>query len=60
MAMLFGYTTNITKAFETDSEEGFGTYATLIGFYIAARLFMTSYLVLVAILVPMIRNIMIW
>lgn len=58
MAMLFGYTTNITQSF--DNEEGFGTYATLIGFYLAARLFMASYLVLVAILVPMIRNIMIW
>lgn len=57
MAMLFGYTTNITQSFE--HEEG-STYATLIGFYLAARLFMASYLVLVAILCPMIRNIMIW
>ena len=53
LAMLFGFTTNITQAFES-------TYATLIGFYLAARLFMGSYLVLVAFLVPMIRNIMIW
>lgn len=57
MAMLFGYTTNITQSFE--HEEG-STYATLIGFYLAARLMMASYLILVAVLCPMIRNIMIW
>lgn len=50
---LFGYTTNITEAWEH-------TYATLIGFYICARLFMASYLALVAVLVPMIRPVMIW
>ena len=52
LACLFGMTTNITEAFEH-------TYATLIGFYLTARLYMASYLVLVAVLVPMVRNIMI-
>ena len=51
LACLFGYTTNILEAFEE-------TYATLIGFYITARLFMASYLLLVAFLVPMIRTVM--
>jgi low temperature requirement protein LtrA len=45
LACLFGYTTNITEAFDH-------TYATLIGFYLCARLFMAAYLLLVAILVP--------
>lgn len=49
---LFGYTTNILEAFEH-------TYATLIGFYITARLYMISYLVFVAILVPMVRGTMV-
>lgn len=53
LAMLFGYTTNIIQAFET-------TYATLIGFYLAARLFMAAYLVLVGILVPMVRTVTIY
>ena len=53
LAMLFGYTTNITQAFES-------TYATLIGFNVAARLTMCTYMILVAILVPMIRTAMIW
>jgi low temperature requirement protein LtrA len=53
LACLFGYTTNITGAFD-------GTYATLIGFYLAARLYMGSYILLVAFLVPMIRNIMLF
>ncbi|KAM0715922.1 hypothetical protein Q7P37_008436 [Cladosporium fusiforme] len=53
LACLFGYTTNIVEAFST-------TYATLIGFYLAARLYMTTYLALVAWLVPMIRPVMIY
>ncbi|KAF2721882.1 hypothetical protein K431DRAFT_65128 [Polychaeton citri CBS 116435] len=52
LACLFGYTTNITHAFEH-------TYATLIGFYLAARMFMVCYLLLVAWLVKMVRPIMI-
>ena len=51
LACLFGYTTNLMEAFEH-------TYATLIGFYITARLFMASYLLLVAVLVPMVRAVM--
>lgn len=51
LACLFGQTTNVTEAFEH-------TYATLIGFYVAARLFMALYLLMVALLVPMIRGIM--
>lgn len=48
---LFGFTTNVTQAFEY-------TYATMIGFYLAARLYMTSYIGLIACLIPMIRGIM--
>lgn len=48
LACLFGYTTNIAEAFSH-------TYATLIGFYLTARLYMTAYLVLAAWLVPMVR-----
>lgn len=53
LACLFGYTTNIVEAFSH-------TYATLIGFYLAARLYMTAYLVLVACLVPMVRSVMLY
>jgi low temperature requirement protein LtrA len=53
LACLFGYTTNIVEAFDH-------TYATLIGFYLAARLYMTAYLVLVAWLVPMVRSVMLY
>jgi low temperature requirement protein LtrA len=53
LACLFGYTTNIVEAFEH-------TYATLIGFYLTARLYMTAYLVLVACLVPMVRSVMLY
>ncbi|KAI1321682.1 hypothetical protein F5Y16DRAFT_66896 [Xylariaceae sp. FL0255] len=53
LAVLFGLTTNITRAFE-------GTYATLIGFYLAARLLVAGYFFVVAMLVPMIRPIMLW
>lgn len=53
LACLFGYTTNIVEAFS-------GTYATLIGFFLAARLYMTAYLFLVALLVPMIRPVMLY
>ncbi|KAI3318583.1 hypothetical protein HD806DRAFT_512035 [Xylariaceae sp. AK1471] len=53
LAVLFGLTTNITRAFE-------GTYATLIGFYLTARLLVAGYFFLIALLVPMIRPIMFW
>lgn len=53
IACLFGYTTNITQAFDT-------TYPTLIGFYITARLYMAAYTALVAYLVPMVRWLMIY
>ncbi|EME89255.1 uncharacterized protein MYCFIDRAFT_213586 [Pseudocercospora fijiensis CIRAD86] len=52
LACLFGYTTNIVSAFEE-------SYATLIGFYLAARLFMGLYLLLCAYFIPMIRSAMI-
>lgn len=52
LACLFGYTTNITDAFS-------GTYSQLIAFYLAARLYMGTYLVLVACLVPMVRGVMV-
>lgn len=52
LACLFGYTTNITQAFDS-------TYTQLISFYLAARLYMMAYLLLVAWLVPMIRPVMI-
>lgn len=53
LATLFGYTTNITQAFEH-------TYPTLIGFYLASRLYMAAYLLLMSFLLPMIRPIMLW
>lgn len=53
MSMLFGYTTNITEAFD-------GTYPTLIGFYIAARMYINAFFLLVALTVPTIRNVMFW
>ncbi|KAF2149931.1 hypothetical protein K461DRAFT_281165 [Myriangium duriaei CBS 260.36] len=52
LVCLFGYTTNITRAFD-------GTYPTLIGFHLAARVYSTIYLALVAFLVAMVRPIMI-
>ncbi|GAM90220.1 hypothetical protein ANO11243_082620 [Dothideomycetidae sp. 11243] len=51
LVCLFGYTTNITSAFDT-------TYATLIGYHLAARVYTTIYLALVAYLVAMIRPVM--
>jgi low temperature requirement protein LtrA len=53
LACLFGYTTNIVEAFSE-------TYATLTGFFLAARLYMTAYLFLTAFLVPMIRPVMLY
>ncbi|KAK5126641.1 hypothetical protein LTR85_009575 [Meristemomyces frigidus] len=53
LACLFGFTTTITQAFEH-------TYATLIGFYLAARLYMAVYLLAMAIIIPMIRGVMLW
>lgn len=53
LACLFGYTTNIVDAFEE-------TYATLIGFFLAARLFMASFLAIAAYFIPMVRGIMIY
>jgi low temperature requirement protein LtrA len=53
LACLFGYTTNIVQAFET-------TYASLIGFYLTARLYMVIYLVIVAWLVPTVRGVMLY
>jgi low temperature requirement protein LtrA len=52
MACLLGLTTNMLDAFES-------TYAQLIAFYIAARLFMTAYCVALAAVVPMVRPMMI-
>lgn len=53
LACLFGFTTNITQAFEH-------TYPTLIGFYLAARLYMAGYLLAMAFVIPMIRPVMLW
>jgi len=52
LACLFGFTTNITNAFA-------GTYPQLIAFYLAARLYMATYLIMVAWLLPMVRAFMI-
>ncbi|GAB7350623.1 hypothetical protein MBLNU459_g1188t1 [Dothideomycetes sp. NU459] len=52
LACLLGYTTNITMSSES-------TYSQLIAFYLAARLFIGTYLVYVAIMLSMIRAIMI-
>ncbi|KYG42820.1 hypothetical protein M433DRAFT_146436 [Acidomyces richmondensis BFW] len=53
LACLFGFTTNITQAFDY-------TYPTLIGFYLASRLYMAGYLLAISFLLPMIRAIMLW
>lgn len=53
LACLFGFTTNITEAFDH-------TYPTLIGFYLASRLYMAGYLLAISFLLPMIRAIMLW
>ncbi|RFU32656.1 hypothetical protein B7463_g3676, partial [Scytalidium lignicola] len=52
MACLLGLTTNMLEAFND-------TYSQLIAFYLAARLFMGSYLLVFSYLVPMVRAIMI-
>lgn len=53
LTCLFGYTTNITQAFAT-------TYPSLLGFYLASRLYMALYLLGMAYLLPTIAPIMIW
>ncbi|KAK4547050.1 hypothetical protein LTR36_001271 [Oleoguttula mirabilis] len=53
LACLFGFTTTITQAFGQ-------TYATLIGFYLASRLYMAIYLLAMAFIIPMIRPVMIY
>ncbi|EME48450.1 hypothetical protein DOTSEDRAFT_161978 [Dothistroma septosporum NZE10] len=50
---LFGYTTNTTEAF-------LDTYATLIGFYLAARFFMACYLMMVAYFIKMVRAVTVY
>ncbi|KAL8397800.1 hypothetical protein RB594_004488 [Gaeumannomyces avenae] len=51
MACLVGMTTNMISTFH----EGHDTFVYLVGFYVAARLFMAAYLVLTAVLVPLVR-----
>ncbi|KAK5728753.1 hypothetical protein LTR15_001892 [Elasticomyces elasticus] len=58
LSCLFGLTTNITQAFghaEHGEHGGHGTYATLIGFYLASRLFNVAYLMFIATILPMVR-----
>jgi low temperature requirement protein LtrA len=52
MACLLGLTTNMLDAFSS-------TYAQLVAFYMAARLFMTGYCLSLAVVVPMVRPMMI-
>lgn len=52
MACLLGLTTNMLDAFES-------TYAQLIAFYMAARLFMAVYCLCLAVIVAMVRPMMI-
>ncbi|KAL8366088.1 hypothetical protein RB595_004729 [Gaeumannomyces hyphopodioides] len=51
IACLVGMTTNMISTFH----EGHDTFVFLVGFYVAARLFMAAYLVLTAVLVPLVR-----
>ncbi|KAK5132990.1 hypothetical protein LTR08_008277 [Meristemomyces frigidus] len=53
LACLFGFTTNITQAFEN-------TYPTLVGFYLASRMYMAVYLLTMAFVIPMVRAVMLW
>lgn len=52
LACLFGFTTNITMAFED-------TYSQLIGFYLTARLFNACYVLYLGALIPMIRAVLV-
>ncbi|TKA79689.1 hypothetical protein B0A55_04073 [Friedmanniomyces simplex] len=52
LGCLFGLTTNITQAFGEHR-----TYPTLIGFYLASRLFNAAYLAFIAIILPMVRGV---
>ncbi|RDW71363.1 hypothetical protein BP6252_07926 [Coleophoma cylindrospora] len=52
MACLLGLTTNMLNAFQ-------GTYTQLVAFYLAARLFMGSYCLILARVIPMVRGMMI-
>ena len=52
MACLLGLTTNMLDAFEA-------TYSQLVAFYLAARLFMMGYCLVLAAVVPMVRPMMI-
>ena len=52
MACLLGLTTNMLDAFVS-------TYTQLVAFYLAARLFMVSYCICLAAIVPMVRAMMI-
>lgn len=51
LACLFGFTTNITSAFEE-------TYAQLVGYYLTARFFTALYMLYIAFLVPMVRPVL--
>ncbi|KAG9015652.1 hypothetical protein FRB90_004605 [Tulasnella sp. 427] len=53
LACLVGYTCNIVEAFD-------GTYTQLIAFYLAARLFIAWLQGLMAVVIPRVRNIMIF
>ncbi|RDL38443.1 Uncharacterized protein BP5553_02783 [Venustampulla echinocandica] len=52
MACLLGLTTNMLDAFHD-------TYTQLVAFYLAARLFMSAYFIMLTCLVPMVRGMMI-
>ncbi|KAK4574304.1 hypothetical protein LTR86_002065 [Recurvomyces mirabilis] len=56
LVCLFGFTTNITQAFEREDS----TYATMIGFYLTARLYNALYLAHIAWVLPMIRSVMVF
>ncbi|RMZ86979.1 hypothetical protein DV736_g5790, partial [Chaetothyriales sp. CBS 134916] len=55
LVCLFGYTTNVFYMFEEDKP----TYTSAIAFYIAQRVFLGSWYLMVAWLVPMIRGTMV-
>ncbi|KAK3946162.1 bacterial low temperature requirement A protein-domain-containing protein [Diplogelasinospora grovesii] len=56
VAALLGQTTNMLQTFSED--EGHDTFTQLVGFYLAARLFMAAYCALTTYLVPLVKGMM--
>ena len=61
LVTLFGYTTNIAYAFETDSPHGLhDTYVPMISFYLLNRFYGCLYFAWLSYVVPLIRYTLLW